>query len=67
MLPSASCLRVFYHKVYPYLPVSYLSLCLTKYHAMKPYPVLDQALRNEDVLSSGDTAPRVLNLDAVWR
>jgi hypothetical protein len=30
-----------------------LSLCLTKYHAMKTYPVLNQAPRYEDVLGVG--------------
>jgi hypothetical protein len=44
-----------------------LSLCLTKYHAMRMYPMLNQALRHEDVLVSGGIAPRILNLGTRWR
>jgi len=36
-----------------------LSLCLTKYHAMKTHPVLNKASRYEDVRVSGGTAPRI--------
>jgi hypothetical protein len=33
-----------------------LPMCLTKYHAMKTYPLLNYAPRREDVLGSGGTA-----------
>jgi hypothetical protein len=37
-----------------------LFLCLTKYHTMKMYPVLNLAPCHEDVFESGGTAPHVL-------
>jgi hypothetical protein len=42
-----------------------LSPCLTKYHAMKTYPVLKQAPRQEEVWSGG-MVPHILNLDTKW-
>jgi hypothetical protein len=42
------------------------SLCLTKYHAMKTYSVLNQAPHHEDVRMCGDIAPNILNLDGRW-
>jgi hypothetical protein len=44
-----------------------LSLCLTIYHGMKTYPVLNWAPRLEHVLGSGIVAPRILNLGTRWR
>jgi len=44
-----------------------LSLFLTKYQAMKMYPVLNQAPRHEDVWGSGATALSILKLDTGWR
>jgi hypothetical protein len=38
------------------------SLCLTKYHTMKTYPVL-----NEDLWGCGGIAPRILNLSTRWK
>jgi len=37
-------------------------MCLTKYHAMTMYPVLNQALCHEDLRGNGGTAPSILNL-----
>jgi len=37
------------------------SLCLTKYHTMKTYPMFNYAPRHEDAFRSGDTAPCILN------
>jgi hypothetical protein len=37
-----------------------LSLCVTKYHAMKTYPVLNEAPRHEDLWVTGGVAPRIL-------
>jgi len=44
-----------------------LSLLLTKYYAMKLYPVLNQAPHYEDVLGSGGIFSRILILGARWR
>jgi hypothetical protein len=41
--------------------------CLTKYHAMKTYPVINEMPRLEDVSWSGGTAPLFLILDVRWR
>jgi hypothetical protein len=43
-----------------------LPLCLSKYHAMKTYYLLNLTSRHE-VWGSGGIAPRVLNLGAKWR
>jgi len=43
------------------------SLCLTKYHATKIYPLLNTELRHEDVWGSEDIAPRILNIGTKWR
>jgi hypothetical protein len=39
-----------------------LSLCLTKYHAITTYPVLNQAPRHEDVWGSAGIAAHILTL-----
>jgi hypothetical protein len=39
------------------------SLSLINYHAMMTYPLLNKAPHREDVLGSGDIAPRILNFD----
>jgi len=39
-----------------------LSLCLTKYYAMKAHPVLNYERSHEDVWGSEFIAPRILNL-----
>jgi hypothetical protein len=44
-----------------------MSLYLTKYHAIKTYPVLNYEPRHEDVRRSGGIAPRILNLGTRWR
>jgi hypothetical protein len=44
-----------------------LSLCLTKYHTIKTYPLLNYASHHKDVLGSGGMAPRILNLSTKWR
>jgi hypothetical protein len=44
-----------------------LSLGLSKYHAMKTYTLLNQALHHEDVWGSGGLAPRILNVGSRWR
>jgi len=44
-----------------------LSLCLANYHAMKTYPVLNQAPRHEDEWGSGGIALRTFNLGTRWR
>jgi hypothetical protein len=44
-----------------------LSQWLTKYHAMKTFPVLYQAPRHGDVWGSGGIAARILNLCTRWR
>jgi hypothetical protein len=41
-----------------------LSLCLTKYHAMKTSPVINISPRYEDVWESQSIPPRVPNIDA---
>jgi len=42
-------------------------LCLTKYHAIKSYLVLNYAPWHEDVWGSGGIAPPILNLCTRWR
>jgi hypothetical protein len=44
-----------------------LSLCLTKYLAMKTYPVLHSAPRHEDVWGNGSITPRICNLGNRWK
>jgi len=39
-----------------------MSQCLTKYHTMKTYPVLDQELCHEDIQGTEGIAPHILNL-----
>jgi hypothetical protein len=40
---------------------------VTKYHAMKTFPVLNQEPRHEDVLGGVGMTPRILNLGARWK
>jgi hypothetical protein len=42
-----------------------LSLCLTNYHAMTTYPMINYAPHDEDILRSGSTAPHILKL-GIW-
>jgi hypothetical protein len=42
------------------------SLCLTKHHAIKPYPLIAWAPHHEDVLGIGGIAPHILNLHTRW-
>jgi hypothetical protein len=42
-----------------------LSLCLTKYHTLKPNPVLNQAPRHEDMWGSG--GPKIKTTLQIWR
>jgi hypothetical protein len=42
-------------------------LCLTKYHAMKLYPVLNQAARHRDIWRNGGITPHLLNHGSRWR
>jgi len=44
-----------------------VSVFLTKYHAIKTYPVLNYAPRHEDACGSGGIVLRILNLGTRWR
>jgi hypothetical protein len=44
-----------------------LSVGLTKYHAMKMCPVLNQAPNHEDVWGNRGIAALILNLSVIWK
>jgi len=43
-----------------------LSLCLTTYHAMKIYPLLNLVAPHDDLQESGSIAPHIPNLGIRW-
>jgi len=44
-----------------------LSVCITKYHAIKTYPLLNQSSRHQDVLGTEGITPCILNFVTRWR